>query len=324
MKNYKIIETRPELSAAQVAQGMDFSTIKTKATMASKTTIATFSVKTIILNGVAGAILVGGTIVAVKKFKKESFQESKQTVSYTEPQKSTKGALLLSRDSIAELKEIVKPVTATTPTKSPVRASAVTSVIPTQTVPATQTVQFINEVSAGTNTSSTLVNSASTESTTQVKAAKIDNFKPSENVTFKFIELTTNACLALVPHNSPTGIECNLGCEFKYIDCDELSAIPYIRVVRLTIINPQSKIVLKRHFENIKLIHKGKTHFPLALYLGDTDPETKKPKFFHEKFISKGATLKTGSTVEIIMIIKEPIEVGDKLIFDNYRAILVE
>jgi hypothetical protein len=475
MKNYKIIENRAELSATQIADGMDFSAIKSKAAIASKTSAINWSAKTIILNSVAGAVLIGGTVFGIRQFNKEPERE-KITVplAQTQEPKATEQRKI---DTTVEAKDIVAEKAIITPTKSPVNATSVNAgsatvdrvekikctivenynpynlhsklnfpfgleclglgcelhyityeeltAIPRSIKPVLLTIEapkanlilrtnfagvklmrgaetfhpwaigvgetdqktkdfkyyspkfksagatlklpkkvdilvFFEDPKAGdnfvfgdisviiannvsfTNTlqltgSSTGVASSegvvsSTSSTpatsvTTVATAKESAFRQSDNATFTLIELTTNACYALKKDNVQTGItgmDCAMGCDFKYINCDGLSQIPYIRVARLTITAPKTKLVLKSNFENIKLIHGKTTSHPLAIYIGNSDPTTNEPTFLHEKFKSKGATLQVGNKVDIIMIIKEPIEAGDKLIFGDIRAILTE
>ncbi|MDO9000332.1 MAG: hypothetical protein Q7W45_11250 [Bacteroidota bacterium] len=61
MKNYKIIENRPELSKEQLTQGMDFNKIKTNAAIA-KTAI----LKSLIIKCVLGIALTGSSLLVYK------------------------------------------------------------------------------------------------------------------------------------------------------------------------------------------------------------------------------------------------------------------
>src|SRR4051812_30198428 len=133
MKNYKIIETRPEIPPLQVEQGMDFAKIKSKAAVASKSATLALSTKTIILNSVAGAVLIGGTVFGIKQFNKEPLKENKQTVAYVEPQKQQ---LISSvKDSVANVEEPNKELAILTVTKSPVKQTEINAVNASTTIP---------------------------------------------------------------------------------------------------------------------------------------------------------------------------------------------
>jgi hypothetical protein len=332
MKNYKIIESRPELSLTQLEQGMDFTKIKSKAALASKTGAAVWSVKTIILNSVAGAVLIGGTVFGIKQFNNKP---QKELIPIAQAEKKNKPEI--KTDTVLKLKESTIETSIPTPTKSPLKPTEVKTVEankPTQTVQAV-TNSTRNVTNSGASLTPTVplsgvVLAASSSNYTYASASnntclttKETKFKQSENVTCTIIELITGDCLDLPKMNFPTGIECTTGCELYNISCDELSAVPYIKAVLLTITDPKTKLVLKTHFENIKLIRGKKIIHPIAIYTGDKYADTKKPKFLDKKFKSKGAMLSVGKKVDLIIIFEQP-QIGDKLVFDGIEAIITE
>lgn len=64
MKNYKILETRPELTTEQIAQGMDFNKIKKNAALAKSAVLKSFIIK-----GLLGIVAISSFIIVYKNYK---------------------------------------------------------------------------------------------------------------------------------------------------------------------------------------------------------------------------------------------------------------
>lgn len=331
MKNYKIIETRPEIPPPQVEQGMDFAKIKSKAALASKSAMVALSTKAIILNSIAGAVLIGGTVFAVKLYNKEQVAENKQTVATVEPQKPEEETISTSVDSIIEVKEPKNEMAILTPTKSSVKQSEINTVVastttPTQTVPVTVTESAAATVSnVAESEDTTVMESASTKSTSAKTTTQPEkNKKPYGSKNIKCIILNENP-ISSYPNSLvfALGMECLLGCEFKYISCDELNSMKDVRAVLVHIENPTKKIILKTNFSNITLSRNGKPINPIAIGLGDLDEQTKKPKYLHQSYKSQGAILRIKKNVDLLLFFREPKE-GDHLTFDGLHTLLQE
>ncbi len=331
MKNYKIIETRPEIPSLQVEQGMDFAKIKSKAAVASKSATVALSTKAIILNSVAGAVLIGGAVFGIKQFNKEPLKENKQTAVTMEAQKPNQDVISTSKDSVAKVEEVKKDLSVITPSRSLVKFSEITTTnalttTPTQTVPVTAS--SIVETAAAAITESDVIDPV--ESTTiKSSGSKIES-KPEKNK--KFVGSKNVKCTILNenPYSSypeslvfPLGMECLLGCEFKYISCDELNSKEGVKAVLVHIESPTKKILLKTNFSNITLIRNGKSITPIAIGLGDLDEQTKKPKYLHQSYKSQGAILRIKKNVDLLLFFSEPKE-GDHLVFDGLHSLLQE
>ena len=82
MKNYKILENRPELTKEQVMLGMDFSLVQAKMANPSMLTIhKVFSLKTFVITGLTSIIIITGTFIYNGYSKSKIANEGKRFAS---------------------------------------------------------------------------------------------------------------------------------------------------------------------------------------------------------------------------------------------------
>lgn len=304
MKNYIILENRPELTTEEVIKGIDFSKIKSNAiaakAIASKSAFFNSSLFKIII----GVVTVS-SITSIVYFNSNNSPQQKNRNIVDTLQSDNRIVEKVKLDSFS----IKIPLSAGTNTRNPINSQSV-NIKSNQPVNTGTTVPF----AASINTTITPV--TKTDSLPQQKTIPIRNFNPTPNVKCKLWE-TNSYCDYPKETYFPSPINCN-GCEFHYSSCKEITN-KNIKAVWITVNNRRIKFKLTTGLENITLQRYSDNTFvsPIGIAFGNKTSDGKSILFLNKDFKTNGFTGQFKQQLDLFILFEEP-KIGDKLFIDGF------
>lgn len=317
MKNYKIIENRPELTPEQISQGMNFAAVKGSAVGAGKAIIKTASIKGIIIKSVITIAIISTTAIVCynvsssESTNNESFAETKEntlTVNNDTMASKAHEALFFTGDTSIE--SVQKGTENKNSEKKTIRNNS-------------------HEVNAE-NHSQTNLRVAHLKDTIQKQEQRNKDyifnepFKASPNA--KCVLLSIDALDNMgsaVP--SPITMNCN-ACEFGYIRTSELEKRSQLKMVWLSVkVDGKSKFNLESELKNISLIKSSdnKHLHPIAIGIGAPSGNSGEGKFISDKFRAIDLKIIFNKQIDVYLFF-EQAAVGDKIIFDDFVQVQIE
>lgn len=315
MKNYKIIENRPELTPEQIAHGMNFAVIKSNVLSPEKTLAKTAATKSVIIKVLVVAGLLTSSVLVYKNYNRANSGENKVTSNETIDNREY---MVHDNESIRMATSKYLQFTASTVTKLPSQAAPltepkVTFVSGTQlTEGASKEVKPAAAVTKS-NKTDTLVNSESINLVYKLT----EPFKESPNA--KCVLLSADALDNWVTAAPPITMNCTR-CQFDYVTMGELEQNPNIKIVWLTVtVTGKSKFNLESHFKNIGLLKKanGITIQPVAIAIGAPSGNSNEGRVISDKFKADDLKVIFSKQVDIFMFF-DGVKSGDRLIFDDF------
>lgn len=315
MKNYKILENRPELSKEQLTHGMDFNKVKTNVTIAKTAILKSFIIKCIFGVAVisAGAFIYKLTtrpeiksnlVTLIDSTKKTSPVvvdsimniDKKNIESIITPKNKDKKPLIILNSISASSIKTTQEIIATNKTNNPIVVEK--EVVKNENKQANDSIVNTQEIQIGK------INNQKTSKVTRVKSCKIWNTKDFCNIpkTAKFA----------------TSFDCD-GVEFDYLDCQTANQISEITGVWLTIgVNEKSKLNIEDQLKNFILIKENnKKQYPLMIKIGADN------NFWGAKFKAKKITVNYNKQIDIFLFFKNAAA-GDKIIINNLIEAIIE
>jgi hypothetical protein len=320
MKNYKILENRPELTKQQVIQGMDFAGIKAGAVfpakvLAGRGLIKTMAAKAVVAKTVISIGLVAASIIGYQKFNND-----------TTPSRSTLIAAdtLIKTQPIAnekkqEQQEISKAISTTsTQTKLPKHEKPMNFPINDTVRPITNVpeIQPVKEVITAVETSE-VISAAEVKTVNPLVKAK-QPFKQSQNAKCKLWDTKSFCNNAVTRPDLTINMECK-DCEFTFISCHDIDNMSNIKGVWLTVdVNDKGKFRIESFFNNMSLERAdGKIIHPVALGVGASPNDIKEPKYYSNNFKAKKLVATFKKQIDIFLFFENP-KIGDKIFIDNF------
>lgn len=315
MKNYKILENRPELSKEQLTQGMDFNRVKTNATIAKTAILKSFIIKCIL--GVAvissGAFVYKLTTRPEIKSNPVTLMDSTKNInpvvvdSIINIDKTNNESIIVQKNKDKKTLIIPNSISASSiDTSKEIIASNKTNnpIVVEKEVVKNENKQVIDSIVNNQEIQISKINIQKTSKVTRVKSCKIWNTKDFCNIpkTAKFA----------------TSFDCD-GVEFDYLDCQTANQINEITGVWLTIgVNEKSKLNIEDQLKNFILIKaNNKKQYPLMIKIGVDN------NFWGAKFKAKKITVNYTKQIDIFLFFKNAA-VGDKIIINNLIEALIE
>lgn len=319
MKNYKIIENRPELTPDQISQGMNFAAVKSASTAAGHAIVKSASIKGIVLKSVIGVVLVSTSVlVCYKLIKSEKVNNSEQIVSANNEIEASKEPEIVITPTVQYFTgdstiEPAKEKSYTRPEESHKESKqALTS-------------------SVNTITPSSHNNLIEEKADTAIKSEQLakqyifnEPFKASPNATCVLISMDALDNMGSA-QPSPITMNCN-ACEFGYVTMHELEKNPKLKMVWLSVgVNGKSKFNLESHLKNIRLIQStnGNEVNPIAIGIGAASGNSKESRFISNKFQAIDLKIIFNKQVDLYIIFEEAT-VGDKIIFNDFIQAQIE
>lgn len=315
MKNYKILENRPELSKEQLTQGMDFNKVKANATIAKAAILKSFILKCIL-----GVAVISSGAIVYKLTRSPEIKSNPVTLIdstiKTSPVvvDSILNIVKINKESIIapknkDKKNLIIPNSITTSsidTSIEVIASnkTINSIVVEKEVVKDENEQVIDSIVNIQEIQIAKINNQKKSKVTRVKSCKIWNTKD-------FCNIPKVAKFA-------TSLDCE-GVEFDYIDCQTANQINDITCVWLTIgVTEKSKINIENQLKNFILIKgNNKKQYPLMIKIGAEN------NFWGAKFKAKKITVDYNKQIDIFLFFKNAA-VGDKIIINNLIEALIE
>lgn len=319
MKNYKIIENRPELTPDQISQGMNFAAVKSGSTAAGHAVIKSASIKGIVLKTVIGVVLVSTSVLVCYKLTKSDTVNKPEQIITANKETET------SKESNVIITPTVQYFTGDS-TIEPAREKSSTRPKENHKEP---THALSSNVNATTPSSHN--NSAEEKTDTTRKSEQLakqytfsEPFKASPNT--KCVLLSMDALDNMgSAQPSPITMNCN-ACEFGYVTMHELEKNPKFKMVWLSVgVNGKSKFNLESSLKNIRLIQSvnGKEINPVAIGIGAPSGNSKESRFISNKFQAIDLKIIFNKQVDLYIIFDEAT-VGDKIIFNDFIQAQIE
>ena len=315
MKNYKVLENRPELSGEQLTQGMDFNKVKTNATIAKSAILKSFIIKCAF-----GVAVIGSGVFVFKLTTRPATKSNPVTL-----MDSTKNINSVVVDSIMNIDKtnnesvIVQKNKDKKPLIIPNSISA-SSIDTSKGIIASAKTNnpIIVEKEGVKNENKQAIDSIVT--TQEIQIEKISNQKKSKVTRVKSCKIWNTKDFCNIPKTAKfaTSLDCDL-VDFDYIDCQTANQKNNITAVWLTIsVSENSTFQIESDLKNVKLINtNGKSQIPLMLYVSGDN------KFFGANFKAKKMTVHYNKQIDIFLFFKNAA-VGDKIIINNLIEALIE
>jgi len=307
MKNYKIIENRPELTNQQIAEGINFNKIKNGATVAQKVIL-----KSLITKGLVGIVIVISSVLVYKNYNHKPISPKEQL------------AMLdtISKHDMAKDSVISEPIN--TRENSTIQTSKTENKIISTPVVSIKK----SEIDSSQKIISSVKNSNTTEavqlptSNTKINE-RVDTFKNNKIVHAKFTQ-TFKASGYASAKIWKTKSYCDLPkpafdlridmteCDFDTISCYETAHKTNLVGVWITVIlNKKTKFNLETQFKNVSLIKNldGSSVHPSILGFDGFS--------FMKNLKAESFVAHVKNKLNIFVFFPEA-KVGDKIIIDNF------
>jgi hypothetical protein len=302
MKNYKIIENRPELSKEQLKEGMDFNKIKINAGIAKIALL-----KSILIKGILGIVIVSSGIFIYKTISNSS-PESK-SITTIDSAKNTNILLVDSQNIDVKLNNETVVESKVPLLFKKVDLDSVTKVI-------SENKNLLSEMDSKnlTNNKTNSVVDTSVNTLTSATGKIPKEFKASLNAKC-IIWKTDNYCALPKTAKFISGWDCG-GCDYDFMNCKDLDKNLIAVWVTVTP-NRQQKFKLENQFKNITLIKSdGAMIHPSNVCIGGEN-------FYGKKFQAKGFVAHFTKEMSVFLFFPEA-KLGDKIIIDNFIQAIIE
>lgn len=321
MEKYKILENRPELSAEQVMQGMDFTKIKSQSLILKKLTLKLIIMKTFI----ATVIITSGVFI-YNNFNKPASVKT-QTAVITKNNKQD----LLKEDTLPKVREEKLE-------RSLVQKNSLTEQAITATTTPVKKQQDLKQVPLTTSTKTVEIAQFTASEKKEVTAdsiKKIEKIQPVTKIPAKAFKASPNAKCRLwktesfcsVPQvgNSSISLDCR-ACDFDYVSCKDLDKNTKLKAVWLTVtVKKRANFELESYFKNVTLQknNSDQSMHPLMVSIGVGGDKVTE-KYFGSNFKANDLTVRFKEQIDIFLLF-EGAAVGDKLFFEDFvQAEIVE
>ncbi|MGZ3899821.1 MAG: hypothetical protein ACXVNM_12165 [Bacteroidia bacterium] len=315
MKHYKLIENRPELTQAQVLQGMNFAAIQNGAVLPGKALVKTTAAKTVLLKTVISIVVLTSSVFVYKEFN-QSPKENKQEILLADSSGNK-----LNKDTL---------VVVTAPAEYTVKPHAkaiVTEAIKPEEKTVLPIVPFtdskgIEEPVAVTKNEE--IKDPVTVKQEPVTAKPERPFKASPNVTCTIWNTSSFCNMPVKRDPSSISMQCD-NCEFNFISCKELDKQPGVKAVWLVIsVAKKGEFKIKTAFKNFRLVRNtGEVINPVAIGVGTGGEEAKEPKFFSSDFKTKKLDATFKKQIDIFLFFDNP-KPGDKIFIDDFIQTVIK
>lgn len=315
MKNYQILENRPELTKEQLTQGMDFNKIKMNAAITKKAIL-----KSLIIKGALGVAIISSGVF-VYKLTISSVSKSNPIVLID----STKNLTAVANDSIVKIdeknnetivalknedkKNLIIPNSISGSSIDTSKEIATTNKMNNPIIVDQETVKI---ESKQTNNSITPKQ--------EIPVSRISNQKRSKTAIVKSCKIWDSKDFCKIPKEAKfaDSFDCN-AVEFDYIDCLTANEIDNITGVWLTITtNGKETFQIENQLKNITLIKpNNNTQYPLMIKVGGEN------NFWGAKFKAKKILVHYNKQIDIFLFFKDAT-IGDKIIINNLIEALIE
>ena len=315
MKNYQILENRPELTKEQLTQGMDFNKIKMNAAIAKKAIL-----KSLVIKGALGvAIICSG--VFVYKLTISSVSKNNPIVLID----STNNLTAVANDSIVKIDK------KNNETIVDLKNEDQKSLIIPNSISASS-IDTLKEIIASNKTNNLIIvekevvkneNKQAIDlmvNTQEMQIGKINNQKTSKVARVKCCKIWNTKDFCNIPKTVKfaSSFDCD-AVEFDYIDCQAANQIDDLTGVWLTIdVNEKSKLKIEDQLKNFILVKtNNKKQYPLMIKISGEN------NFWGAKFKAKKITVNYNKQIDIFLFFKNAA-VGDKIIINNLIEALIE
>ncbi|MBA3665675.1 MAG: hypothetical protein H0W61_15935 [Bacteroidetes bacterium] len=309
MKNYKILENRPELTRQQILQGMSFSAVCSTALLPNALLLKSMAMKSLLLKVAAVAIVVTSSVLVYENVNIPP-KENRAVVAIGDSI-SNKSCVVL--DTIAvHAKQIAE--TSSSYTKAPNKEQnnkAMPTINPQQNLEKIKMVQEVKE--AGKQVE---VTSPATIATADVITNTVP-FMASANVTCTIWNTNSFCNASAIDEQNNIRMECD-DCELNMISCSELDSIRGMKAVWLYCNAPKGKFRIKTAFKNITLVRSsGEIVNPKAVRIGNITEGEKEPKMYNNDFKAKDLTVNFKKDLDIFLFFQDA-KPGDKIFIDGF------
>ena len=320
MKNYKILENRPELTKEQLTQTMDFNKIKINASVAKNALLKSLLIKGVI--GVASIAIIGSGIFIYKNNNQP--KEEKQTsllvdsthqvnsvsidsLNTTLPSK--KDTVEIRKDEIKKIPIAKNPIVKLNPDS----LSQAPTALLTESAGAVRKKDSTKTRNIVDTTHSSIVvkkDNLSSKTLPITKGIKVNSCK---------IYKTSDFCNLPKAARFATSVDCN-ECEFDEIDCGTIKKQDNYTIVWLTITaGAKSSFQIESNLKNFILqkANGGKSYSPVMISVaGDK-------KYYGANFKAKSCTANYKKQMDLFMFFKNA-EVGDIISIKNFVKAYIE
>lgn len=322
MKNYKIIENRPELTPDQISQGMNFAAVKSGSTAAGHALIKSASIKGIVFKTVIGVVLVSSSVlVCYKLTNTDVVNQPKETNTSNQTIQSIKDTNDVNISSVHYF-------------------TGDSTIEPSNKQPASTSKEQENQNAQSKNEIPEDKSAAHSSKGNSIKESLRDTIQNKEQVTREYIfnepfKASPNAKCVLLSMDAldnmgsaqpcPITMNCN-ACEFGYVTMPELEKNPKLKMVWLSVgVNGKSKFNLESQLKNIRLIQSvnGKEITPVAIGIGAPSGNSKESRFISNKFQAIDLKIIFNKQIDLYMFFEEAA-IGDKIIFNDFIQAQIE
>ncbi len=313
MKNYKLLESRPELTSEQLRQGMDFNKIQIKAALAKKAIV-----KALFIKGIAGIAIIASGI-----FIYSEISHSVLNKAALKPEDSVIQSPMIIKESLVNTKK----ATAETPEQNKnedKKSAALTQSIknyPPDSVKSDEGVTKINPVTPGDKEPSEVSATPIVDSTVTRPEAPLKSRQSSTVTRVKSCKIwnTTNVCNLPKTAKFVYSMDCNVE-DFDYRDCQSVNQLGNFTIVWLTVAsNGKSTFQIENQLKNINLVkaHRNKVSSPLMIGVN------RDSQFLGANLKAKKLVAHFDKQMDFFLFFKDAKE-GDKIIIKNFIEALIE
>jgi hypothetical protein len=316
MKNYKILENRPELTSEQIMKGMDFAKIKTSAAIAKASLL-----KALIIQSVFGIIVISSCVLIYQNYKFSAHDKKQPIVVDT-----TKTIVATEKDSIISPKGTVTNKVPITIVES-ITIVNKSAHLPELPVDTTSKNSNANNNSEKYSDQSPVSNEKTSDDALAKNGEGLKNDAESKSIN-KLNRLTK--CKLWKPKkfcDLPKGVNLSSSydvddAEYDYVSCQEATKnMATMKAVWVTIkTSGRSKLQLESQLKNITLVgvNNGKLLHPLMIATV-ADGST----FFGNKFKAKKFAAIYNGQMDFFLFFSEA-EIGDKIIINNFIETIIQ
>ena len=307
MKNYKIIENRPELTSQQIMQGINFNSIKSNAALAQKAIL-----KALIAKGLVTVALITSSVLVYKAYNKPSPQKQLTVIDISNKQNQA------LKDTLSFTTTKANPAPQTTSTKNKISNNIATTAqaVATQTSLATSNV-LPAQVTAPLAVASPTVDSSINNPTTVTKP--LQTFKNNKPMPTQAFVKSANASAKIwnsknycnVPNPNAEFKVNMVECDVDSINCNELNQLKNVVAVWVSVTaGKKASFNLQTNFANVSLLKSDGSliHPTIVGFDGYGFIKQLKTESFEARFKNK---------LNIFLFFPDA-KIGDKIIIDNF------
>ncbi|MES2763607.1 MAG: hypothetical protein V4677_15440 [Bacteroidota bacterium] len=312
MKNYKILEDRPELSSKELTEGMDFANIKTQVAAAKM-----ISLKIIVFKVFLSSVIITSGLLIYKHYTSPVMNN---TVTLVDPISKASETPQKSANTEANHIDSLKP-----------EAKEIKSIIqPTKTASLVDTIKA-NTISIKTTPSIVSVISVTKEATidTVVETRIMSTYTSCINNTKQTLSKITSpkTCKIWQPNDFCTitntqpfnyTIDCDVS-DYDHINCATVYTSEVTCVLLTLTGNGKQHLKIENKLKNIVLINaiSHTSQAPIMIGIGNDN------KFLGANFKAKKFLIAYNKQIDIYLFFKKA-KPGDKVIINNFIEAIIE